>query len=70
MIIVLLIACLILIYWVTKLSANLEELRKINQYNFEVYSNKFKDIEDSFKHEREQREQLLERIRDIEKTKH
>lgn len=67
MTIILLVVCVLLVLWVVKLSANVDELRKINQYNFEVYKNKFEEIDDAFKSEREDREHLLERIHDIER---
>lgn len=67
MLIVLFITCLILIYWVTKLSANVDELKKNSQYNLEVFQQKFKEIEVVSKQEIEERERLLDRIYDLEK---
>ena len=67
MLTVIFIVSLILVFWVTKLSAEVKELRSINQYNFEVYQKKFADIEDAFRFEKEQYDHLLERIHDLEK---
>ena len=70
MVVVLLILSLILVFWVTKLSASVNELRKINQYNLDVFNQKFNDIEQAFDFEKEQRELLLERIHDLERENH
>lgn len=61
------IGTLVLGFWVFKLSNQVKELRNINQYNLEVYQQKFSDIEDAFRFEKEQRDHLLERIHDLEK---
>lgn len=61
------IGTLVLGFWVLKLSSQVKELRNINQYNLEVYQQKFSDIEDAFRFEKEQRDHLLERINDLEK---
>lgn len=67
MLLTLFIVCLLLIFWVTKLSASIDELRRINQYNLEVFTKKFEDIEMFFKSDRDEMEQLLDRIHDLEK---
>lgn len=61
------IGTLVLGFWVLKLSSQVKELRSINQYNLEVYQQKFSDVEDAFRFEKEQRDHLLERINDLEK---
>lgn len=66
MLVVLMITCLILVFWVAKLSSKVEEQQKINQYNFDVYQRQFKEIEQAFGSEKEQREHLLDRIHDLE----
>lgn len=69
MLTVIFVVSLILIFWVTKLNAEVKELRSINQYNFEVYQKKFADIEDAFRFEKEQYDHLLERIHDLERER-
>lgn len=70
MVVVLLILSLILVFWVTRLSASVNELRKTNQYNLDVFNQKFNDIEQAFDFEKEQRELLLERIHELERENH
>lgn len=67
MIAVLVVTCLILVFWVTKLSVKLSEQQKISQYNLERFEKKFEDIDQVFDFEREQREITLERLRDLER---
>jgi len=67
MIAVLVVTCLILVFWVTKLSVKLSEQQKISQYNLERFEKKFEDIDQLFDFEREQREITLERLRDLER---
>ncbi|MFW1767162.1 hypothetical protein [Acinetobacter bereziniae] len=67
MLIVLLITCLILIFWVTKLSATIEEQKKIHQYNLERFEKKFDDVDLFFKSDQEQMNHLLDRIHTLEK---
>lgn len=64
---ILLIVCLILVYWVTKLTSQIGEQTKIHQYNLEGFQKRFEDIDKAFEFEREQREHLLSRIHDLEK---
>lgn len=68
MLIVLFVLCLILLFWVTKLSSTIEEIRKATEYNFQVYNQKFKDAEEASKMDQEQIEHLLDRIHDLEKV--
>ena len=70
MVVVLLILSLILVFWVARLSASVNELRKTSQYNLDVFNQKFNDIEQAFDFEKEQRELLLERIHDLERENH
>lgn len=67
MIAVLVVTCLILVFWVTKLSVKLSEQQKISQYNLERFEKKFEDIDQVFDFEREQREITMERLRDLER---
>ena len=67
MIVVLMILSFILIFWVTRLTSQVSDLKKTAQYNLEVYDKKISEIDRAFDSEREQREYLLERIQDIEK---
>lgn len=67
MIVVLMILSFILIFWVTRLTSQVSDLKKTAQYNLEVYDKKISEIDRAFDSEREQREYLLERIQDVEK---
>lgn len=67
MLTVLIIACVILVLWVARLNTEVEELIKTNQYNLDVFNQKFSDIESGFKSDQEQMEHLLGRIHDLEK---
>lgn len=53
-----------------KLKAKVDDLTKTNQYNLEVFNKRFEDIEDAFKSELDGRNQLLERIQELEKDTH
>lgn len=53
-----------------KLKAKVDDLTKTNQYNLEVFNKRFEDIEDAFKVEMNERNQLLERIQELEKEAH
>ncbi|HIC8879231.1 hypothetical protein Q4338_00655 [Acinetobacter baumannii] len=70
MVTTLLIICVLLIVGLMKLKAKVDDLTKTNQYNLEVFNKRFEDIEDAFKVEMNERNQLLERIQELEKEAH
>ncbi|EPP8577820.1 hypothetical protein RBI65_16140 [Acinetobacter baumannii] len=70
MVTALLIICVLLIIGLMKLKAKVDDLTKTNQYNLEVFNKRFEDIEDAFKAELNERNQLLERIQELEKEAH